>query len=854
MNNNNPQNDTVWRLAPYSWAHAETLARELAMPFVVATILASRGFTDISEAEAFLASPNRVPDPFLFRDMEEVVRVLAVAIESRRRVVVHGDYDADGITATALLVRGLGSFGLEAEWYLPNRFAEGYGLSEHAVKTIAGEGPGLLVTVDCGVNYPEEVALARRLGLDVVVIDHHEPGPVVPDCPLIHPLTGDYPSKNLCGVGLAFKVLHGLHIGLRGAPRTEVPAELHEYLDLVAVGSIADLVPLLEENRYYVKEGLKLLTIGARPGFRALTQVGGCAGGVDSGAVAFRIAPRLNAAGRLQDASLPLELLLTEDERRAKEISEELHELNGERQQVEKRILVEAVAQAEALTDLPPVLVLSGADWHEGVVGIVASRMVERYHRPAILLSLHDGVAKGSGRSIGAYDLVSGLRACDEWLTVYGGHTMAVGLTLPEENIERFAASIQAHARGVLTANDFIPVYHADAILRGTDITSDTAAALAALSPFGSGNPRPRLLVMNAQVIQPEVTRTGEHLRCLVDVEGVRARAIGFGLGLWSGELRERSRRQILGLELRNREWQGTLRPEFVLERIGGPAEVREPQRPCLWSCPHHEMAGGAGAAGATPSEDMASIPVRQTAQATRTAAQGEAPSANSGHEDGSLAAIARVLATGESTLLLVCSVAQSLPELEVAVSVAEGAEERLECLSRCCAGAFYERLMGAQVVVGEWDAVLKEPRAAEARTHVVAVDPPYRAEHRALLKQLAGKGATVHVVYGERERRRTARLLKYLVHPRFAMVCLYRALAHGAQGPELHRAAAEMAWGEGRVALCAEDLERAWQVLAELGLDQPAKQAGKIEANSVPLYADAEAEYQECSRQCRIP
>jgi single-stranded-DNA-specific exonuclease len=849
--------DTAWRVAPYSWSDADLLARELGLPFVAATILASRGFGDPAEARAFLQCANTVPDPFLFGHMGAVVDVIATAIDSGGRIVVHGDYDADGITATALMVLGLRELGLEVESYLPNRFTQGYGLSLGAVESIAARGRGLLITVDCGVNYPDEVARARELGLEVVVVDHHQPGPRLPECHLIHSVIGNYPNSDLCGVGLAFKVVHALHSRLRGAPSQEVPEHLHKYLDLVAVGTIADLAPIIGENRYYVKEGLKLIAIGSRTGLRALTRVASCTGGVDSGAVAFRIAPRLNAAGRLADATPPLDLLLTDDESQATEISQKLHELNGERQDVERRILEDAVAQADSLVELPPILVLSGKEWHEGVVGIVASRLVEKYNRPAILLSIRDGVAKGSGRSISAYDLVCGLNECAEWLTVYGGHTMAVGLTLAEGSVEGFKRAIEEHAASVLKPSDLLRVYRADAILRGEDISSDTAVALASLGPFGSGNPRPRLLVLDAEVSQAEVTRTGGHLRCLVDVEGVRARAIGFGLGGSLPSLRDSPRRRAIGVQLRNNEWQGSLRPEFQLENVGEPAPDIDGMNGCGPDCPHRgvfsverppevapdHLSVGAGSGAGHPATRIMEGGARL----------GLASAQDLRDDAGRTAALAQVLATGETVVLLVCSVPHTLADLTARLPFADLVGGRVACVAKSCWQSSVARSDAQRVIVAEWDAVIREPALAMSRTHAVVLDPPYRSEHTRLIENLAGGGVRVHLLYGDLERTRTAKLLKYLVHPRFAMICVYRALMHGARGQEVHQAAAELAWGEGHVMLSAEDLERASDVLSQLGLEQPLEGAAKIEASIVPLYAHAEAEYEECSRLCRI-
>lgn len=871
-----PVPDSIsWEVTPFSWTAADRLARVLRLPFPVATVLVGRGFVDPDEAQAFLDCTAEIPDPFLFADMQAAVASLVAAIEGRSRVVVHGDYDADGITATAVMALGLRDFGLQAECYLPSRFTDGFGLSARAVETIAEAGPALLITVDCGVNYPAEVSLARDLGLDVIVVDHHQPGPVLPSCALIHPVRGEYPTSDLCGVGLAFKLLHALHVRLRGASVETVPDALHPLLDLVAVGTIADLAPLRGENRYYAKEGLKLLTIGSRPGLRALSKVAGCQGSVDSGAVSFRLAPRLNAAGRLGDAYPPLRLLLTDDEAEGLAIAEQLHELNGARQDVERGILDEAVAQVETLDSLPPALVLSGEGWHEGVVGIVASRLVERYHRPVILLGEHDGVAKGSGRSIAPYDLMSGLNACADRLSMFGGHTQAVGLTLPATDVTWFRQALQEHAGSVLCPDDLRPVYHADAVLRGDDINADTAQALAALGPFGSGNPRPRLMLVDACLRQVEVTRNGPHLRCVVEVDGVKARAIGFGMAAQADELREDGSGRVLGVQLRVDEWQGALRPEFQLDRIGpgGPHAAVSP--PCGPDCTYHGVHTDARCSALPPSDGGARHAVRASAPGAqpggavastqrlrRDQARGTAPlllPPRAGRDlrgqRGRLTALAQVLSSGASTLVLACSVAACLDEL-AALPLCDLTRGRLQCVGQACGGGALQQIDPRGVLLAEWDVAWDDPGVAalvDGREHVVALDPPYRHGHVALVERAIDTGAQVHLYYGDDQRHTTAKLLRYLVHPRFAMVCMYRALRQGTMGGDVRRMAAELAWREGRVALRPEALALAGEVLAGLDLDQTPGGEAKMDLDSVPAYAQAAADYEECSRLCRI-
>jgi single-stranded-DNA-specific exonuclease len=813
-------------------------------------VLVGRGLGDPDEARRFIAGEADIPDPFLFAHMEGAVAAISSAIDRGGRIVVHGDYDADGITATALMLLGLRAMGLEAEWYLPSRFKEGYGLSRMAVETIAAPGPALLITVDCGVNYPEEVAFAKESGLDVVVVDHHQPGPVLPDCHLIHEVVGDYPHGTLCGVGLALKVLHALHVSRRGAAPDKLPEELESMLDLVAIGTIADLAALVGENRYYVSQGLKLIAIGQRVGLRALAGVSGCSGSTDSSTVAYRLAPRLNAAGRLADPSPPLRLLLTEDEKEAASLAHELHELNGARQDVERQILEQAVECVDSCGELPPIIVLAGKEWHEGVVGIVAARLVERYHRPAILLGLGDGVAKGSGRSIPRYDIMQGLNACSDHLVIYGGHPQAVGLTLEAEKVDDFRAAIERHAATMLTSGDLVPTFRSDAVLRGDDISADTAVALASLGPFGSGNPRPRLLLVGADLQQPETTRDGSHLRCTVKMDGVRVRGIGFGMGKTASSLQTDGCGRLVGVQFRVDPWQGSLRPEFLIEHVGAPPDGGAPLLECGPSCsswqPHQADEDESVSAGPTAAHGGGAVALRMPL--ARDLRDGP----------GRTSALAQVLATGEKVVVIGCSLPHMLPEARERLPLTDLCPDGLACAARGCGSACESAAESAGVLVTEWDLVARRPALVAGRAHVVVVDPPYRREHVALLERAAAGGANIHLYYGREERESTAKLLRYLVHPRFAMVCIYRALegmrTGGGDAPEadvLERAAG-LAWNEARVVLGRGELRLALGIVQQLGLSQGPAGEAKLEARNIPAYAHAEAEYEECSRLCQ--
>ena len=528
--------------------------------------------------------------------------------------------------------------------------------------------------------------------------------------------------------------------------------------------------------------------------------------------------------------------------------------MNGARQDVERHILEEAVECVESSGPLPPVLVLAGKDWHEGVVGIVAARLVERYHRPAILLGMREGVAKGSGRSIAKYDIMQGLNACADHLTIYGGHPQAVGLTLEADRVDEFRSAMERHAGTILGPDDLVPTFRSDAVLRGDDLSADTAVALAALGPFGSGNPRPRLLLVGAELQQAETTRDGSHLRCMVRLDGVKARGIGFGLGKTAAGLRADGSGKLVGAQFRVDSWQGSLRPEFLIEHLGSPLPAAEALPECGPCCPswaaHRQDDRGAPSAGSGSSGPVSlRLPVARDLRG----------------RPGRTSALAQVLATAEPAILVGCCLPQMLPDARAHIPFADLASRGLACVARgCVAGeggsissgleTFADR---AGVVLTEWDVLVRATAMTTGRTHLVAVDPPYRREHVELVNDLAEKGVNVHLYYGHDERQATVRLLRYLVHPRFAMVCAYRALeVIRAEGGETCEAAviaraAALAWDEGRVILEPARLARALEILGRLSSDQLPAGEAKLEARDVPAYAEAEAEYEECSRLC---
>jgi single-stranded-DNA-specific exonuclease len=556
----------TWTLRPCPHRAARDLAAELGISELTASVLVRRGYDDPATARAFLDGEQPPHDPFLLGDMAAAVERIRRAVAAGERICVHGDYDVDGIAATALAVLLLRDLGAEVDWHLPSRFDEGYGVAEATLSRLAEEGCGLVLTVDCGVTAVEEVAAAKERGLDVVVTDHHRPGPVLPECPVVATRPSEYPFPELCGTGVVYKLGQAL-FGLD----SEVP---RRHLDLVALATIADVVPLLDENRSLAIAGLRALGRTQKPGLRALMKVAGVdPAAVDTGAVGFRLGPRINAAGRLGHPRAALELLLTDELEPAQRLAQELEELNRERQAVEGRILREAIAQVEEWPEPKRrrrAYVVAGEDWHEGVIGIVASRLVDRFHRPVVLIAgSEDGSWKGSGRSIPAFDLHAALGACAGLLGRWGGHRAAAGLSIAPERVEAFAEAFAAQAAGVLAEEDLLPTTVVDAVVpRGQRLTLELSAELVRLAPFGLGNPDVTLLAPGCELSELATVGEGRHLRFRVRQEGADAgSAIAFGAGGRLDRYRREGRYDV-AFRLEENRWNGTVAPQLVVRRI----------------------------------------------------------------------------------------------------------------------------------------------------------------------------------------------------------------------------------------------------------------------------------------------
>lgn len=539
-----PVKERLWRLKEYDSAVLQTLAEGGEIPTLVAKLLCVRGIASREEMKKFLSpSLADLSDPFLLKGMDRAVDRLALARQRGETVCIHGDYDVDGVTSVALLLAFLKAVGFQAVYVIPLRLEEGYGLSTEGVDEAARRGATVLITVDCGITSLREAEYCRRQAIDLIVTDHHTPGEILPQAvAVINPLQPgcNAPFRHLAGVGLAFKLALALRSRLRsdGLFASGGEPNLRHYLDLAALGTIADLVPLRGENRIIAAFGLKELNDSGRVGIRALKRVAAVAGPVGCGDVGFRLAPRLNAAGRLDDAKRGVELLLSVDPEESAIIAAELDAANRERQEIEKEILSDALARAQSSVSAGRTAIVIASDgWHPGVIGIVASRVVEAFHRPTILISLQDGVGKGSGRSIPSLHLYDAIAACSEHLLKFGGHRQAAGLTVDEETLEAFITSFDDVVAGRLTEDDLTPVLHVDAELTPREISPELVRLTNSLRPFGMGNPEPLFMLRGVTVVQARVLKD-THLKLKLKADGRQFEAIGFGMagkGLDSG-------------------------------------------------------------------------------------------------------------------------------------------------------------------------------------------------------------------------------------------------------------------------------------------------------------------------------
>ncbi len=792
----------AYKAEPFSYEEARALSEELGLSEPVAITLVRRGYRTPEEARAFLdADESHSPDEF--KSMSLITERILEAIRAGKRITVHGDFDVDGVCATTILVSTLRGLGAECDWLIPDRIADGYGLSAPNMEQLAARGTQLLITVDCGITAVEEVKLVRSLGMDVIVTDHHQPGPELPDCPILHPAVDGYPFEQLCGTAVAWKLACALKgasgVGSPGSPSRGVPGDptpdapqSHEAkavgseadLDLVALATVADVVPLVGENRSLVKRGLAEVRRAKRPGIRALLEAAKCEPTqVDEGDLAFRLAPRINAAGRLYRADAGVELFLTGDEGRAAEIAVELSRANSERRARERE--VDAAAEA-VLRELPEELrdarglVLAGEGWHPGVIGIVASRLVERHHRPTVVVSLDgEGEGRGSGRSIPGFNLLAALEACSEHLTGFGGHRAAAGLQLRAENLDAFRAAFAAHADSVLGPDDLRRTERIDATVGGAGLGLDLAEEFERLAPFGMGNPGVRLLVPAARVRDVRAMGEGKHARFSLHSGSHRALGVAFGratLGVGEDDPVDAT------VRLEVNRWNGSVEPRLVLRELY-PREVDADELRSAedewWKRFERELATDPQAWPPTGSESSFRPVGREVVRPRSSAA----------------AVVAELSSCGDKVLAVVAD------------------RERRAALA------------GDGVVLADPAALEVDPDLAAGFEHVVLVDPPPFAHLEELALRATPGGGYAHLAWGDAEHRFALAMLDEQLARRATLIALFRDLREAGEvgGPELLSALK----GSGQHPRSPETAARCLRVLLELGLAQGSTAGG---------------------------
>jgi single-stranded-DNA-specific exonuclease len=765
-----------WRSDPYEVAAGRRLAEGLGVSPVVGAILARRGFAEVGEARRFLAA-EEAHDPRTLPGVPAACELILGHVERGSAIAVFGDYDVDGVCSTAMLLRTLRALGADPVRELPSRFDEGYGLSAAAVERLAARGVGLLVTVDCGITAVEQVAAARAAGLDVVVTDHHRPGETLPDCTVVHPALGEYGCPELCASGVVLKLSEAL---LAAAGRD--PSGAAEDADLAALATVCDLVPLRGENRRIVREGLVALGRTRKPGLLALMELGGVAPAeVSEHALGFRLGPRINAAGRMQRADAALELLLTDDPARAGEVARELDFLNRDRQEAETRILFAAEAAAAAQAH-QAAIVVAGEGWHPGVVGIVASRLVERWRRPCVVIALDGERGSGSGRSISAYDLHAGLAACAEHLTRFGGHRMAAGVELEADAVDAFRRALAAHAAAALSPDDLIPVERVDAVVPGGDLGLDLAEDLELLRPFGMGNAQPTLLVPAARF--ERVTGMGEdreHSRfTLVTAGGARSRGVAFGSPPKALSPAAEEPHDI-ALRLEKNRWKGVVEPRVLLRALcptePGELDVLGEDRD-FWDGLRAELAA----------------PVRRDVRPVGGTVEDR-------RREGFAGVAGDLFSSGEPVIVAVADVPRRRAGLEAVVA----------------------GLSNGPMPVVSWPALAAHPELAERYEHMVALDPPPGG----VADPLLGATPRAHLAWGPAEAEFALNAYRAVLELRPRLAEVYRGLRElSREGPAADLEA--VLRGDGRYPRNARECARLLAVLMELSLieldlDEPA-------------------------------
>ena len=513
---------------------------------LLATILVNREITEKSQIEKFLnPKRNDFYNPYEMPDMEKAIERIIKAIENKEKIIIYGDYDVDGITSTTVLKKFLKDLGLEVSYYIPNRLNEGYGLNKNAIEKIVNEGFSLMITVDCGISGIEEIDYANSLGLEVIVTDHHEPGEILPKALAVidnKRKDSTYPFRDLAGVGVAFKVCQALGI------RLELKEEAYlKYLDIVCVGTISDIVPLVDENRVITKLGLLLVKQTKNIGLKSIINSSGYSK-IDSNTISFGVAPRINACGRMGKAEEALELLLSTDIYKVNELTKKLNEHNRKRQEIEKAIYESAIKKIEEKhLDENRTIIVGGENWHHGVIGIVSSKITDMYFKPSILLCFEDEIGKGSGRSIPGFDLHQALTKCQDTLEKFGGHSMAVGITIRKDELEKFSKEFEKVAKEE-KIEEIVPVLNIDSKIELDFVDKDVIESLKKLEPFGEANKMPIFAFKNLRIDSIRALSEGKHLKLTLKEDNRIINAIGFNMGKLAEEYRIGDKIDVAGV------------------------------------------------------------------------------------------------------------------------------------------------------------------------------------------------------------------------------------------------------------------------------------------------------------------
>ncbi len=549
---------------------ATDLANECLISPLMAAVALNRNLYSKTEIDNFIKiSDSGFHSPFLMKDMDKAVEKIQFAIENKQKTTVYGDYDVDGITSVSILVTYLKSKGVPTDFYIPSRLEEGYGVNSDAIEKIKKSGTELIITVDTGVTSVDEVNFAKKLGMEIVVTDHHQCPEVLPDCPVVNPCRADcgYPFKLLCGVGVVFKLLCALE---------DSQKILKEYIDIVALGTIADVMNLEGENRIIVYYGIKKLTENPNPGISALFEVmGQSERKIDASTIGFSIAPRINAAGRIGNTDKAVNLLLSTSYNECYELAEYLNEENKLRQSAEQSILksVYSIIEKEKRYKDKKVLVIAGTGWHHGIIGIVASKVTERFNKPCILISCENGIGKGSGRSVNGFNLFDAMDSCRDLFEKFGGHELAAGLTISQENIDKMEEAVNAYADKNMDEEALKPFIEIDTEVSGKLLTTENIESLDLLEPYGNGNPEPVFSVCNTLVKSIRLMSEGKHIKFTLEKDHKIFDAVGFGKGGLAGEYMVGDFVDIAGI-IQINYWNNTKKIQLLISDIKPSAEI----------------------------------------------------------------------------------------------------------------------------------------------------------------------------------------------------------------------------------------------------------------------------------------